>query len=247
MSGDPHAVAIRDAGSRDAEAVAAVLCRALQAAYLGTGQPEPRRRLAALEPDDLVGGARAVVARAAPHDWTVVAEADGAVVGFQRLRTQPTPDGQAHGEIASLYVDPPAWGAGGGGRLLDHGLAALGDRGCGRAWLWVAAENGRAQRFYRRHGFAPDGARRTYPMRAWGVDLGFALDVVRYARGLPAEPDRPPGRASQLPTQPDHTEKTDRRHTGGRTSDGPSTPQAAVERLAPDGRDRRPRAAARRL
>ena len=181
-------VVVRKGVEADAEGLAEVLCRALQAAYLGTTEPDDapasRQRLAVLSPAELLDGARNVLAGSDPSDWTIVAELDGVVVGFQRLRTHPVGSAPDEGEIASLYVDPTAWSAGSGGRLLEEGLRQLAARGCGWAWLWVAAENERAQRFYAKHGFAPDGAENTALLDPWGVDLGFDLDLVRLARGL---------------------------------------------------------------
>jgi RimJ/RimL family protein N-acetyltransferase len=51
-------------------------------------------------------------------------------------------------------------------------------------WLWVVEGNHRAQRFYRRHGFTPDGADDDHRLHVWGLDLGFDLHVVRFTRDL---------------------------------------------------------------
>jgi ribosomal protein S18 acetylase RimI-like enzyme len=57
------------------------------------------------------------------------------------------PDAPRDRELLSIYVLSKAYGSGAGQALLD---AALGDR---PACLWVAAQNPRAQSFYRRNGF----------------------------------------------------------------------------------------------
>ena len=232
---------VREATDADAPAIAAVMCRALQAAYLGPDHvasvdpdaaelarrdvPDARRRLVTLSPVDLVGGARAALVSDDPADRTLVAVLDGEVVGFHRLRVHaaaPTtstrtseqtdvtsapdrsPSGPADdasgrtGEVASLYVDPDAWQAGSGDRLLRAGLEQLHLDGCSTAFLWVAEENERALRFYRRRGFVADGATQTYRLQPWGVDLGVELGLVRLVRDLPPSEPEAQGDASGL-------------------------------------------------
>jgi ribosomal protein S18 acetylase RimI-like enzyme len=83
----------------------------------------------------------------------VVAEADGAVVGFAQVGpSRDDPPVRAE-ELLTLYLRAAQQGSGLGQALLD---TVLGDR---PASLWVAEENPRARRFYERNGFAPDGAR----------------------------------------------------------------------------------------
>lgn len=79
-----------------------------------------------------------------------VAEADGEVVGFGLA----SPNGDELGipQLYALYLLAAHHGSGAGARLLDAVLDP-GDP----AVLWVADPNPRAQAFYRRHGFAPDG------------------------------------------------------------------------------------------
>ena len=55
-------------------------------------------------------------------------------------------------ELTALYVLASAQGTGVADALLDRAL------GEAPAFLWVLAENPRAQSFYRRHGFHDDGA-----------------------------------------------------------------------------------------
>lgn len=54
-------------------------------------------------------------------------------------------------QLNHLYTRRATHGTGLGARLLD---VALGSR---EAYLWILDGNPRADRFYRRHGFAPDG------------------------------------------------------------------------------------------
>lgn len=82
----------------------------------------------------------------------VVAEVDGAIVGFAHAGS-PLGAHPVRGlQLYTLYVLPAHHGSGVGQALLD---AVLGDEA---AELWVARDNPRALGFYRRNGFGPDGA-----------------------------------------------------------------------------------------
>jgi ribosomal protein S18 acetylase RimI-like enzyme len=93
-----------------------------------------------------IRGKRYVELLTANPQATWVAVSDGEIVGHSASVTAE-PGAPRDLELASLYVLAKAYGAGVGQALLD---AALGDR---EACLWVAAENPRAQVFYRRNGF----------------------------------------------------------------------------------------------
>ncbi|MEO6714251.1 MAG: GNAT family N-acetyltransferase [Mycobacteriales bacterium] len=83
-----------------------------------------------------------------------VAELDGEIVGIASWSaTSDVPPL----ELKSLYVGAALRGSGLGALLLD---AALGQAA---AFLWVFTDNPRAQAFYRRHGFLPDGEQMTDP------------------------------------------------------------------------------------
>ena len=98
-------------------------------------QPEPRSRswLARDADGEVVG-----VVRSGPgtQDWERELGAPPTDVGFQ---------------LNHLYTRARTHGSGLGARLLD---VAVGDR---ETYLWILHGNPRADRFYRRHGFAPDG------------------------------------------------------------------------------------------
>ncbi len=93
-----------------------------------------------------------------PGDQTIrVAAIDGSVVGFASAgpaRSTPAPRTT---ELYMIYLDSAAHGSGAGQALLDgvHGKAP--------AFLWVAKDNPRAQAFYHRNGFAPDGQEEVHP------------------------------------------------------------------------------------
>ncbi|WP_402465376.1 GNAT family N-acetyltransferase [Isoptericola aurantiacus] len=82
----------------------------------------------------------------------VVAETDGHVIGIAMTGPPSDDDATWDRQIFVLYLDAAHHGSGAGTGLLDgvldpHQTAAL----------WVADPNPRAQAFYRKHGFTPDG------------------------------------------------------------------------------------------
>jgi GNAT superfamily N-acetyltransferase len=82
-----------------------------------------------------------------------VAEVDGEVVGYALAGRAPDGDPRDL-QLWHLYQLARAHGSGTGQALLD---AVLGDR---PAQLWTAEDNPRANAFYARNGFVPDGARK---------------------------------------------------------------------------------------
>ena len=86
-----------------------------------------------------------------------LAERRGAIVGFAIAgRSRDTKPARAL-ELAALYVASEHHGTGVAQSLLDATL------GTEPSQLWVFAENPRAHAFYRRNGFAYDGATRFDP------------------------------------------------------------------------------------
>ena len=76
---------------------------------------------------------------------------DSAVSGPSRESDPPAPH-----ELYALYTRQAWWGTGLGDALLEAAVPP------GPGWLFVLEANERAQGFYRRHGFAPDGFRQLY-------------------------------------------------------------------------------------
>ncbi|MBZ5740428.1 GNAT family N-acetyltransferase [Nocardioides mangrovi] len=97
-----------------------------------------------------------------------VAESDGALVGFAVAGPSRDEDGATPYELYAIYTRAAFWGTGLGQRLWEE------VRPDGPCSLWVLAANERAQGFYRRNGFAADGAREHY------ADLG--ADEIRMVR-----------------------------------------------------------------
>jgi GNAT superfamily N-acetyltransferase len=96
-----------------------------------------------------------------------VFDQDGAVVGFAGI------DGE---QLTGLYVDPPAQGAGVGGRLLTDAEERLRAGGHARAWLWVFEANAHGRAFYERRGWVRDGE----PV----MHEGWSAPALRYEREL---------------------------------------------------------------
>ena len=86
----------------------------------------------------------------------VVAEADGAVIGYVYAGMEGadwmTLRGPA-GAIHDIVVDPERRGHGVGGRLLRHVLGELAGRGAPRVVLSTATQNETAQRLFAKAGF----------------------------------------------------------------------------------------------
>jgi GNAT superfamily N-acetyltransferase len=141
-------IVVRRAVPDDAERIADIQITGWRETYPHLLSPD---FLAGLEPQ--TEGYREGIARAVRAVYNV-AELDGDVVGFAIAGPPREDDPPRDWELALLYQYARAHGSGTGQALLD---AAIGDR---PAFLWVAEGNPRAQAFYRRNGFVPDGARK---------------------------------------------------------------------------------------
>lgn len=81
------------------------------------------------------------------------------------------------GEIRTIFATPATWGRGVGRALMTAALDDLRERGYSEATVWSFADNDRANRFYERSGFTPDGATRT--QSEWAD-----IPQLRYRRSL---------------------------------------------------------------
>jgi GNAT superfamily N-acetyltransferase len=84
-----------------------------------------------------------------------VAERDGSLIGVAMAGPVLEPDVQWSAQLYVLYTYAAVHGLGAGAALLDAVLEPSTTAG-----LWVADPNPRAQRFYRKQGFLPDGIER---------------------------------------------------------------------------------------
>lgn len=92
-----------------------------------------------------------------PSRHYVVAEADGAVVGYAGLRSAPP-----EGDVQTMAVARDRWGTGVGRILLTELLGEAERRGCTRMFLEVRDDNPRAQKLYTAFGFERIGVRHGY-------------------------------------------------------------------------------------
>jgi L-amino acid N-acyltransferase YncA len=81
-----------------------------------------------------------------------VAERDGAVIGIAMSGPAEDADATWGTQLHLICVDAVHHGSGAGSALLDAVIDPSASAG-----LWVADPNPRAQAFYRKHGFRPDG------------------------------------------------------------------------------------------
>ena len=158
--------AIAPLGVADAEEVGRVHVRVWQEAYAGL---MPADYLDALDPDEFATGWRERLLH--PRDgvghW---AGGDHAgIVGIATSGPARDQDPPTPLELYAINVLARAHGTGVADALLR---TAIGDRA---AYLWVLDGNGRAQAFYRRHGFTDDGGRKAEP------DTG--VTEIRMSRG----------------------------------------------------------------
>lgn len=168
---------LRLAEPDDAMAVARVHVRAWQAAYRTL---LPDDYLDRLRPED----------RAPKYDFassdalkprTIVAIEAGTLRGFATTAPSRGPDLPDYGELCALHVDPEWWARGIGMALISAARARLLEFGFHNAFLWVLEGNLRADRFYRKDRWLPDGANRIDSV--WNV----TVKEVRYRRTLKAQ------------------------------------------------------------
>ena len=96
-----------------------------------------------------------------PSVITLIAEADGRLVGYAQLRRGPAPPCVQPEETVELhlfYVDAPAHGTGVAQGLMAAVRDAAGAAGAGHVWLGVWERNARAIRFYAKCGFVDVGS-----------------------------------------------------------------------------------------
>jgi len=156
---------LRLATPRDALKIADLQIAAWRAAFLPLlpdgFQIPPREQF-------LIMGQRTL---AEPEVERTVATADR-VVGF--LSHGPSRDEGAParvGEVRALFVHPEAWRHGVGAALVANALERLRGEGFREATLWSFRDNQRANAFYERQGFEPDGASQAREAFAGTVEI----------------------------------------------------------------------------
>jgi GNAT superfamily N-acetyltransferase len=154
--------------------VARVHVRSWQSAYRGL---LPDEYLDTLRPED----------RAQRYDFatrdpqkpqTIVAVEAGLICGFATTAPSRDSDLAGYAELYALYVDPDYWGHGLGRALISAARERLVALGFEHALLWLLMGNVRADRFYRKDQWTPDGLQRKDTV--WGV----TVNEIRYRRKL---------------------------------------------------------------
>lgn len=178
---------IRREEPADAEAIARVHVRSWQAGYAGI---MPEEVLGRLNPAAWAQRRRDLGTADPAHPFTtLLAEVDGAVVGFTTFgpyrNNQDRSDlDPAYGEILAMYVDPSSWGGGTGRALLAAARAGLAERGWTEYRLWVLHDNARARRFYERAGHSADGVESVYRLPLHAGRDPLPLRELRYTARL---------------------------------------------------------------
>ena len=166
---------IRDAKPGDAHGIAAVHVQSWQAAYHGL---LPNSILAGLSVPERERAWSEILIDPSPRTAVLLATCDAVVVGFAAVG--PSRDatvGAETGELYAIYLQPSQWGRGIGAQLHSAAINRLSALGFEHATLWVLEGNERAIGFYRRKGWAADGARRV-DQGPGGVEL-FELRLRR--------------------------------------------------------------------
>ena len=92
-----------------------------------------------------------------------VAVEDGKVVAHCHARPADEPQMRdpsragSWGEIHTLYTHPDYWGRGFGTAVFQYAEKWLNENGFANAYLYVLEGNKRAERFYKAHGYFPNG------------------------------------------------------------------------------------------
>lgn len=167
---------VREARADDADDVGRVHVAAWRAAYRGM---VPDAYLDGLDPAARAAYWRPLFADPglAPGDRLVLV-ADGKVSGFVAcgpLLGDPG-DHEVTGQVYAINADPAVWGRGGGSLMLEAAEECLRRDGHRVIVLWVAVQNGRARRFYERHGWWAEELMKTEEV------MGAVFDEVRYRK-----------------------------------------------------------------
>jgi ribosomal protein S18 acetylase RimI-like enzyme len=152
-------ISIRSAHEEEAAALAALHIRTRTAYYTTGGVPA--EELASAERISAYWERAVAEGRA-----QVAATLEGRVVGFLMAGPPKFDDLDAASvrELQQIGVEPNGWGRGAGSMLHEAFVRQLQADGLTDGVLECWEANARAQAFYARHGWRPDGSRRTGPL-----------------------------------------------------------------------------------
>ncbi|MFZ4892944.1 GNAT family N-acetyltransferase [Plantibacter sp. Mn2098] len=157
---------VRPAVASDVDGIAAVHVQGWRETY---GSILPAAALAGLDVQAYADRWSQIIEAGATGVWVATAGDD--IVGWASSSTGRDEVRPHDLELEGIYVLASHHGSGAGQQLLDAAVGGLG------AYLWMAAANRRAQSFYRRNGFVPDGVEHVRTL------LGTPVDVIRLTRG----------------------------------------------------------------
>jgi GNAT superfamily N-acetyltransferase len=141
---------VRTAHTQDAEGIARVHVQAWRASHSGV---VPDTILASQSEERRATWWRHIIENEA-STRCAVAEHDGQIIGFASAGRTRDDDAPRELELFTILTIATMHGTGVGSALLD---AVIGEE---PASLWIAEDNLRAQAFYRKNGFEPDGSTR---------------------------------------------------------------------------------------
>ncbi len=81
-------------------------------------------------------------------------------------------------EISAIYITEGYRGNGFGRKLLSHSLREMRAKRCKTAFVWLDKNNIRAERFFKRIGFLPDGRmRHVYGKDGEVTEIRYQIDI----------------------------------------------------------------------
>lgn len=177
-------VTIRRATRSDAAAISRIRVDTWRAAYAGLVPADVLDRLDAEREalrradrwDDLHRDERAA---------DLIAEDDGAPVGWAAYGPSFDPERAGSGQVYALYAIAERWSTGVGHTLMTACEDGLREDGFTVAHLWVLEGNRRAAEFYQRHGWTEDGGILVDERTVDGA-VAYALRERRRVRDLTA-------------------------------------------------------------
>jgi GNAT superfamily N-acetyltransferase len=171
-------IVVREARPSDARAIAEVSVASRRWSYRDLIADED---LQALSVEETTADFAEGLAELPPGAAVIIAELTGRVVGYAYVLPSPDADVPAEtSELGSLYVTEEVAGTGVAQALMDAAIQHARAAGQGILTLWVRRENGRARRFYEKHGMRTDGAERRRPHEV----LPTEMNEIRYRMTL---------------------------------------------------------------
>jgi GNAT superfamily N-acetyltransferase len=171
-------VVVRQARSSDARAIAEVSVASRRWSYRDL---LAEADLEGLSVEDTAADFAAALAALPLGAAVFVAELTGQIVGYAYVLPSPDVDVPADtSELGSIYVMEEVAGKGVAPALMDAAIDHAHANGQGILTLWVRRENGRARRFYEKHGMQADGTQRRRPHDV----LPTEMNEIRYRISL---------------------------------------------------------------